>query len=247
MPDHSENIRYSRQRALPQIGDTGQTQLAGARVLIIGAGGLGNPAGLYLASAGVGHIVISDFDTVDESNLPRQILFRDTDVGFPKAEIMALRLTELNPDLRAVGISRRLERDALAEEIGFADVVLDCTDSFRSRWLINDICHAQETPLVSGAAIRLEGQLTVFPFDHHDSPCYRCLYAEEDENLNDCAGQGVLASVAGMVGTMMATEAIKLILGLPSDLAGKLMVYDGVAGTSRALRITPQSNCPVCS
>ena len=245
MPD-SPDIRYARQLSLPQIGKDGQARLANARVLIVGAGGLGNPAGMYLASAGAGHIVISDFDSVDESNLPRQILFRDSDVGFPKAEILARRLIELSPDLTAVGISRRLDKDALTEEAGFADVVLDCSDNFPTRWLVNEVCYATETPLVSGAAIRFEGQVTVFPFDRNESPCYRCLYAEDDENLLDCAGQGVLAPVAGTVGTIMTTEAIKLLAGIDSDLAGKLWVYDGLSGTSRSLGIKPKGDCPVC-
>ena len=245
MPDNSD-IRYARQHSLPQIGSHGQARLAKARVFIVGAGGLGNPAGMYLASAGVGHIVVNDFDKVDESNLPRQILFRDSDVGFPKAEIMALRLIDLNHNLTAVGISRRLDQNNLAEEIGFADVVLDCSDNFQTRWALNQICYDTETPLVSGAAIRFEGQVTMFPFSRKDSPCYRCLYAEDDENLLDCAGQGVLAPVAGTVGTMMATEAIKLIAGIESDLAGKLWVYDGLAGTSRLVGIKPLSGCPVC-
>ena len=174
-PDNS--VRYSRQLALAQIGSGGQEQLANARVLIIGAGGLGNPACLYLATSGVGHLVVSDFDTVDASNLPRQVLFRDADVGNPKAEILALRLAEANPQITAIGISRRLDADALAAEVRLADAVLDCTDNFRSRWLLNEICHAEKTPLVSGAAIRFEGQLALFRFDQQSSPCYRCLYS----------------------------------------------------------------------
>ena len=247
MTDPSDNnIRYSRQLALPQIGGDGQSRLSTARVLIVGAGGLGNPAALYLASAGVGHIVISDFDTVDESNLPRQIMFRDSDTGKPKAEILALRLVEANPDLSAVGISRRLGRDALAEEIGGVDAVLDCTDNFQSRWLLNEVCHAAKKPLVSGAAIRFEGQLTVFRFDQQAKRCYRCLYSDEDENLLDCTGQGILAPVAGTVGTMMATETIKLLCDIDSELSGKLWLYDGLAGTSRLIKIAQQSDCPVC-
>lgn len=246
MSDAANNIRYSRQLSLPQIGAAGQQRLQQSRVLIVGAGGLGSPAGMYLASAGVGHIVISDFDTVDESNLPRQILFRDGDIGFPKAEIMALRLIDLNHDLTAVGISRRLDRDELAEEVSFADAVLDCTDNFRSRWLLNEVCYENETPLVSGAAIRCEGQLTVFPFDRRDGPCYRCLYDEADENLLDCAGQGILAPVAGTVGAMMATETIKLLAGIPSELTDRLWVYDGLAGASQVIGIKPRSDCPVC-
>ena len=247
MTDPSDNnIRYSRQLALPQIGSDGQSRLRTARVLIVGAGGLGNPAALYLASAGVGRIVISDFDTVDESNLPRQIMFRDSDTGKPKAEILALRLVEANPDLSAVGISRRLGREALTEEIGSVDAVLDCTDNFQIRWLLNEVCHAAKKPLVSGAAIRFEGQLTVFRFDQQAKCCYRCLYSDEDENLLDCTGQGILAPVAGTVGTMMATETIKLLCDIDSELSGKLWLYDGLAGSSRTIKLAAQDDCPIC-
>ncbi len=242
-----KNIRYSRQLSLPQIGAEGQIRLNDSRVLIVGAGGLGNPAALYLATAGVGHIVISDFDTVDESNLPRQIMFRDTDVGKPKAEILALRLAEAAPDLNAVGISRRLNHDALAEEVRNVDAILDCTDNFQSRWLLNEVCHAEKKPLVSGAAIRFEGQLTVFHFDKQSSPCYRCLYTDADENLLDCAGQGIIAPVAGTVGAMMATETIKLLCNIDSDLSGKLWLYDGLAGSSRLIKIKQQADCSVCT
>ncbi len=245
----SNSVRYSRQLALSRIGNAGQERLANSRVLIVGAGGLGNPAALYLATSGIGHIVISDFDTVDQSNLPRQVLFRDADVGHPKAEILALRLAEANPGITAIGISRRLDAEALAAEVQLADAVLDCTDNFHSRWRLNEICHAEKTPLVSGAAIRFEGQLTLFRFDKQNSPCYRCLYTEADENLNDCAGQGVLASVAGTVGVMMATETIKLLTGNAGeaqDAQARLWVYDALAGYSKYLGISPVDDCPVC-
>lgn len=238
--------RYSRQISLSSFGTAGQARLARSQALIVGAGGLGNPAGLYLANAGIGQIVVSDFDTIDASNLHRQILFRDEDIGHPKAEVMALRLVEANPHLAAVGISRRLDGDALREEVRHVNVVLDCTDNFRSRWLLNEVCHEMATPLISGAVIRFEGQLSVFRFDRESSPCYRCLYAEEDENLGDCEGQGVLGPVAGTVGTMMATEAIKVLAGVGSDLDGRLWVYDGLNGVSRCLAIPRRSDCPVC-
>jgi len=241
------NVRYSRQLSLPRIGAAGQARLARARALIVGAGGLGNPAGLYLAAAGIGQIVVSDFDTVDASNLPRQILFRDQDVGHPKAEIMARRLVDANPELAAVGISRRLDSDALNEEVRHVDIVLDCTDNFPSRWLLNDVCRALATPLICGAAIRFEGQLSVFRFDRGGSPCYRCLYAEADESLGDCEGQGILGPVAGTVGAMMATEAIKVLTGIDSDLSGKLWVYDGLGGSSRQISIASRGDCPVCN
>ncbi len=242
-----DRVRYSRQLSLPALGEHGQARLAAARVLLVGAGGLGNPAGLYLATAGVGHMVISDFDTVDASNLPRQIMFRDTDIGKPKAEVLALRLCETSPDLTAIGISRRLDIDALRKEVSEADVVLDCTDNFQSRWLLNECCQQARTPLVSGAAIRCEGQLAVFRFDRHPSPCYRCLYSEADENLLDCAGQGILAPVAGTVGVMLATETIKLLAGVGSDTATRLWVYDALSGQSKYLAIKADPACPVCA
>jgi len=242
----SDDIRYSRQLTLPSIGQAGQARLSESRALLIGAGGLGNPAGLYLARAGLGHITVCDFDTVDLSNLPRQIMFDDTDAGKPKAEVLAVRLNAANPDTKAIGFSRRLNRDMLAAEVDQADIVLDCTDNFASRWLINAVCFEQRTPLVSGAAIRFEGQLSVFRPDLEDGPCYRCLYAEEDENLNDCAGQGILGPVAGMVGCMMATETLKALLGIATELQGKLWLYDGMAGSSRLVKINTQAGCPVC-
>jgi len=239
-------LRYSRQLSLSKIGNAGQQRLADATALIMGAGGLGNPAGSYLAGVGLGQLQVVDFDTVDLSNLPRQTLYRAADAGKPKAEILALRLREQNPDITAMGISRRLDDAGLQAEVARADVVLDCTDNFAARWQINAACAAQRTPLVSGAAIRLEGQLTVFRFDRNRRPCYRCLYSEADENLLDCAGQGILAPVAGTVGCMMATEAVKVLLDLPSDVCGALWLYDGLAGTSRSVRIPPDPGCPVC-
>lgn len=243
----ADPVRYARQLSLEQLGESGQQRLREARVLIMGAGGLGNPAGLYLASSGVGQLHIHDFDTVDRSNLPRQILFRDADTDRPKAEVMAVRLRELNPDCAALGFSRRLTAEALAEAVRSSAVVLDCTDNFASRWMINAACHAARTPLVSGATIRFEGQLAVFPFRDGTGPCYRCLYTEADENLLDCAGQGILAPVAGTVGAMMATEAIKLLLGLDSALVHALWLYDGLAGATRTVRIKAQASCPVCA
>ncbi len=243
----TEKQRYSRQLGLPALGEGGQARLADARALIVGAGGLGNPAGLYLATAGVGHIVVSDFDTVDSSNLPRQVMFRDADIGKPKAEVLALRLCEASPELTAVGISRRLDKGSLLQEISEADAVLDCTDNFRSRWLLNECCQTAQTPLVSGAAIRFEGQLAVFRFDRQPSPCYRCLYSEADENLLDCEGQGILAPVAGTVGTMMATETIKLLADIDSGQATRLWIYDGLAGNSKHVTIKADSACPVCA
>jgi molybdopterin/thiamine biosynthesis adenylyltransferase len=241
-----DSIRYSRQITLPAIGSAGQTRLGDASVLIIGAGGLGSPASMYLASSGVGQLLINDFDTVDESNLPRQVLFRDADIGNAKVAAAARQLKAINPDMNAIAIGERLDRDGLNDLVANVDAVVDCTDNFASRWLVNEVTLAQRKPLVSGAAIRWEGQVAVFRNDLDEGPCYRCLYSEADENLNDCAGQGIVAPVAGTVGTMLATETLKLLLGINSSLADALWVYDGLAGTSKVIGIPRLDNCPAC-
>lgn len=241
-----DTIRYSRQITLPAIGTAGQTRLGDASVLIIGAGGLGSPASLYLASSGVGQLLINDFDTIDESNLPRQILFRAADIGNAKVTATTRQLKAVNPDMNAIAIGERLDRDGLNDLVANVDVVVDCTDNFASRWLINEVTLEQRKPLVSGAAIRWEGQVAVFRNDLDEGPCYRCLYSEADENLNDCAGQGIVAPVAGTVGTMLATETLKLLLGIESNLTDALWVYDGLAGSSKVIRIPRLDNCPAC-
>jgi molybdopterin/thiamine biosynthesis adenylyltransferase len=243
----TDDIRYSRQITLPAIGATGQQRLGDTSVLIVGMGGLGTPASMYLANSGVGQLLINDFDTVDTSNLPRQVLYRDADTGKPKATAAAECLKLINPNVTTIAMGSRLDRVGLTELTAAVDVVLDCTDNFTSRWLINEVCADMKTPLVSGAAIRWEGQLAVFRHDQAGGPCYRCLYSEADENLNDCAGQGIVAPVAGTVGTMMATEAIKLLLDIESASAGNLWIYDGLAGTSKTIAIPAQPDCPVCS
>lgn len=241
-----QRLRYSRHISLPAIGEEGQERLRAANLLVVGAGGLGAPASLYLANSGVGRIVLNDFDRVDASNLPRQILFTPADLGRHKAEAAAAGLRRMNPDASIIPLPERLERPAMQQTVSGCDAVLDCTDNFASRWLINEICQATKTPLVSGAAIRMEAQLAIFRPDQGDGPCYRCLYSEADENLEDCAGQGILASVAGTVGCLMATEAIKIVLGLDSELTGRLWLYDGLTGTSRSIAIPPRPDCPVC-
>jgi molybdopterin/thiamine biosynthesis adenylyltransferase len=240
------DIRYSRQITLPTIGAAGQLKLGDASVLIIGAGGLGTPASMYLASSGVGQLLINDFDSIDASNLPRQVLYRDAVVGKPKATTATQYLKGINPDINAIAIGERLNRDALPELVASVDAVLDCTDNFASRWLINEVCIMQSKPLISGAAIRWEGQVAVFRPDLPSTSCYRCLYSEDDENLNNCSGQGIVAPVAGTVGTMMATETIKLLLGIESGLTGSLWIYDGLTGVSRTITIPRLDNCPAC-
>ena len=238
--------RYSRQITLDNIGAEGQAQLQTSSALLIGAGGLGAPAGLYLASSGIGQLLINDFDTIDATNLPRQVLYREADIDSFKAPVAVERLRAINPELDAIALDERMDREVLHECVAAVDVVLDCSDNFATRWLVNEVCHANRKPLISGAAIRWEGQVAVFRHDQPEAPCYRCLYTEEDENLNDGAGQGIVAPVAGTVGTLMATETIKRLLGIDSDLDGRLWVYDGLAGNSRSIAIPRQPDCPVC-
>jgi len=221
--------------------------MGGSSVLIVGAGGLGATASLYLTTAGIGRILINDFDRVDATNLPRQILFRADDLGRHKAEAAAQRLREWNPEARIIPLPERLSPHALKQSIQDVDLVLDCSDNFATRWQLNEICVSERRPLISGAAIRMEGQLAVFRADKSPSPCYRCLYSETDENLEDCAGQGILAPVAGTIGCMMATEAIKLLAGIDSELENAVWIYDAASGRSRIMRITADSGCPVCS
>ncbi len=240
------SLRYSRHLSLSNFGAEGQQRLGRSTALIVGLGGLGAPAALYLANSGIGHLILNDFDRVDLTNLPRQILFRADDVGEFKTDATSRSLKAANPELEITRINERLTDPTLSEIIPSADVVLDCTDNFPTRTMINDACVASGTPLVSGAAIRFEGQLSVFRPDHPGGPCYRCLYSEEDENLENCAGQGILAPLAGTVGCMMATEAIKVLIGLDSELNGKLWIYDGLTGSTRLVTIRPRPDCPTC-
>jgi adenylyltransferase/sulfurtransferase len=246
MSEDSE-LRFSRQLSLPQIGPTGQARLESSTVLVIGLGGLGSTASLYAANSGIGHLLINDFDRVDVTNLPRQILFSPVNVGEFKTVATARALKARNPDLDVTELNHRLVEAELSEVISHCDAVLDCTDNFASRTRINKVCVASSTPLISGAAIRFEGQLAVFRADKAKGPCYSCLYSEEDENLENCAGQGILAPVVGTVGCMMATEAVKVLVGLDSDLEGKLWVYDGLTGSTRTLKIKRRPDCPACS
>ena len=241
------NLRYRRHVGLPQLGADGQARIAAGTALVIGLGGLGCPAALYLANSGVGHLMLSDFDKVDVSNLPRQILFGPDDVGRGKAEAAATALAHVNPAVRIRAHGSRLEGETLTRAVAASDVVLDCTDNFPSRWALNRACAAAGKPLVSGAAIRFEAQVAVFRHDRAGSSCYRCLYAEDDENLQDCTGQGILAPIAGTVGCMMATEALKILAGIEPGLAGRLWLHDGLAGSSRVLTIPRRHDCPVCA
>ena len=244
--DDNKLLRYSRQIMLPDVDIDGQEKLLAARVLIIGLGGLGSPVAMYLAAAGVGHLVLADFDSVDLSNLQRQIVHNSERIGVNKAESAAQTLRALNPDIALTVITQALEQEELEREVQQATLVLDCTDNFTTRFAINAACVALQTPLVSGAAIRLEGQLAVFDLRQAASPCYACLY-EPNEDDRTCATNGVLAPLVGVVGSLQALEAIKLIVGFGTSLAGRLQLYDARHGQWRELKLTKDPVCRVCA
>jgi adenylyltransferase/sulfurtransferase len=237
--------RHARQIALPAIGEDGQASIGESTALLIGLGGIGCATASYLACAGVGQLLLCDFDTIDETNLGRQTLYGPSDVGQLKAVRAAARLAAMNPDVRLTEIPDRLSPDALAEAVSQSDVVLDGSDNFATRFQVNDAAVKSGTVLVSGAAIRLEGQLAVFGPDYKKGPCYRCLYQEADESLESCAGNGVLSPVPGVIGTMMAVEALKFMAGLPQE-TGKLNLYDAATAEWRKLNIRKTKRCASC-
>ncbi|MFP4181187.1 MAG: HesA/MoeB/ThiF family protein [Thiohalospira sp.] len=238
-------LRYGRQILLPGVDVAGQERLAGSRVLILGLGGLGSPAALYLAGAGVGELVLVDDDVVEISNLQRQIAHTTAEADTPKAESAARRIAELNPEVATRPVDHRLDEAELAAEIAAVDLVLDCSDNFATRFAVNRACATTGRPLVSGAAIRLEGQVAVF--DHRrGGPCYRCLYREEGGEAERCSESGVLGPVVGIVGSWQAAEALKLLLGIGESLTGRLLMLDLAAGDCRTLALRADPACPVC-
>jgi molybdopterin/thiamine biosynthesis adenylyltransferase len=242
-----QRLHYSRQIRLPQVGEAGQRRLLNSRALIIGMGGLGSPAAMYLAAAGTGHLVISDFDRVELSNLQRQIVHRASDIGQAKALSASKTLRALNPDIEVTPVDWQFDEAELVEQIRRADVVLDCSDNFETRFAINDACVSAGTPLVSGAAIRFEGQITTFIPKIETSPCYRCLYRDEDARYETCAAEGVLAPVVGVIGSIQAVEAIKVLLGIGESLCGKLLLFDSQAMVFHSIKLSKDPACPVCS
>jgi adenylyltransferase/sulfurtransferase len=241
-----ERIRYSRHFTLPEVGAAGQRRLKEARVLIVGAGGLGSPAALYLAAAGVGTIGLVDFDAVDLSNLQRQILHGTSAVGRPKLDSAADRLHDLNPHVQLERHAVRLSSENAMEIIGAFDLVLDGSDNFPTRYLVNDASVLLGKPNVYGAIFRFEGQVSLF--GAQDGPCYRCLFAEPPapEVVPNCAAGGVLGVVPGVIGSIQALEAVKWILGVGQALAGRLLLFDGLQLQFRELAIRKDPTCPVC-
>jgi adenylyltransferase/sulfurtransferase len=240
-------LRYSRHILLPQIGIEGQERLLAARALVVGAGGLGSPAAMYLASAGLGTIVLCDGDTVDLTNLQRQILHRTASVGQPKAVSGRDTLAQINPGVNVIALAQRLEGADFEEQVAAADVVLDCTDNFATRHALNRACVKCRKPLVSGAAIRFDGQVSVFDLRQDANPCYNCLFPEaEDVEEVRCAVMGVFAPIVGLIGATQAAEALKLIIGCGVSLSGRLLLLDGLAMEWRAIRFGKDPGCAVC-
>jgi molybdopterin/thiamine biosynthesis adenylyltransferase len=250
IPDLNDDLllRYSRHILLPNVGVEGQARLAAAHAIIVGLGGLGSPVSAYLAAAGIGRLTLLDFDRVEASNLQRQILHGEADIGRLKVDSAADALRRLNPQCQVTTIAQRLEQPDLEALCQNAAVLLDGTDNFATRCLLNRAAVATRTPLVSGAVIRFEGQLTTLDFRDPAAACYHCLYGAEAEveTAETCSESGVLASLPGVLGSLQATEALKLLLGLPT-LAGQLLLVDGLHMTFRRVRITRDPHCPVCA
>ncbi|GAA5159374.1 molybdopterin-synthase adenylyltransferase MoeB [Viridibacterium curvum] len=243
-----ELLRYSRHILLPELDVAGQEAIRKARVLIVGAGGLGSPAAMYLASAGVGTLILADGDTVDLTNLQRQILHRNDAVGRFKAESGRDMLAALNPDVVTIALPQRLEGTLLDAHIAEADVVLDCCDNFATRHAINRACVRYAKPLVSGAAVRFDGQLSTFDLRNRANPCYHCLFPDgEDVEETRCAVMGIFAPLTGIVGSMQAAEALKLIAGCGESMVGRLLVIDALDMSLRTLRYGKDAGCPICS
>ena len=240
-------LRYSRQIMLPEIDAEGQLRLAQSTVLMVGAGGLGSACSIYLAAGGVGHIILTDFDRVDLSNLQRQVLYKTTDIGRLKVEAGAEHLRALNPDVKLTLVERALTEAELSDYAGSADVIIDGSDNFKTRFAVNRASVATGTPLVSAAAIRFEAQISVFNPQHEASPCYHCLYREGSEVDATCTANGVLAPLLGIAGGIQATETMKLIMGLgDTALQGRLLLIDVMAMEWHSAILPKDPGCPVC-
>lgn len=240
-------LRYSRHILLPQIGYEGQEKLVQSHALIVGAGGLGSPVALYMAAGGVGKLTICDYDDVDLTNLQRQIIHTTQSVGLNKALSAQQTLHAINPEVEISTVREKSSEEAFEQLALEADVVIDCSDNFKTRYALNRICVKLHKPLVSGAAIGFEGQVTVFDMRHEDSPCYHCLFPDmgSEEGMR-CAENGVFAPLVGMIGTTQAAEAMKLILGLGDSLQGRLLLLDVQAMEWRSIKLNRDPSCKVC-
>ena len=245
--DDRQRLRYSRHLLLNEFGEEAQERLLASHAFVIGAGGLGSAALLYLASSGVGRITLCDGDRVDLTNLQRQIVHRLDSVGHPKAASAAATLAQINPDIRVEPLEERAGPERLLALARSADVVLDCSDNFATRHALNRACVAARKPLVSGAGIRFDGQVAVFDLRRDDAPCYHCLFAEDDAAPEErCATMGVFAPLVGIIGTFQALEAIKLLAGIGETLAGRLMLFDALSSRWHEVRLSRDPHCRVC-
>ena len=240
-------LRYSRQILLPQFGIEGQQALLDAHALIIGLGGLGSPVAMYLASAGVGELTLVDDDQVELSNLQRQIIHRTDNIGQHKVESAKQNLLKLNPEIKINTINHKLDSVQLDATVKQASVVIDATDNFEIRFAINQACVENKTPLVSGAAIRMEGQVSVFDLRDSNNPCYRCLYDEQGNSDETCSENGVMSPMVGIIGSIQAMEAIKIIANIGETLTGKLLITDSMYQEWRVMKLKKDPNCPICN
>ena len=238
-------LRYSRQIMLPEIGIEGQQALLDSTMLLIGMGGLGSPSAMYLAAAGVGHLIIADFDTVEISNLQRQVIHHTDDIGKYKVDSAKEKMLAINPGIKVTTI-KDLNDENLNSWVSKVDVVLDGTDNFDTRFKVNQACVEEKTPLVSAAVIRFEGQLSVFKGYEANQPCYQCLYSKEGNNDENCTDNGILAPVSGVMGTMQALQAIKTILDLGEKFDGKLLLFDALDLSFRSVKIPKDKTCLIC-
>jgi molybdopterin/thiamine biosynthesis adenylyltransferase len=245
-------LRYSRHILLPQVGFEGQEKLTQSHALIVGAGGLGSPVALYLAASGVRDITICDFDVVDLTNLQRQIIHTTQSVGINKAVSAQQTLYEINPEVTVQTIQKKSSEDEFSTLISHADVVIDCSDNFATRYLLNKLCVQLKKPLVSGAAIGFEGQITVYDMRNDLSPCYHCLYPDDSETTGEnnemrCASNGVFSPLVGMIGTTQAAEALKLLMGIGESLQGRLLLLDALNMEWRTIKLNRDPACPICA
>lgn len=244
--DLTPDQRYSRHVSLAQIGEAGQQKIQHSHVLIVGMGGLGSPASLYLAAAGIGRLTLADFDTVEVSNLQRQIAHSSDRVGLLKTESGKIACQQINPDCQIDTIDFALDHDELATLVPDCTVVLDCSDNFDTRFAVNSACVANRIPLVSGAAIQFDGQISVYDAREATSPCYRCLHTVPNNPADTCAQAGILGPVVGLVGCVQAIEAIKLICAIGDSLAGRLVLFDGLSMEWNEISLARNPQCPVC-
>ncbi len=244
--DDNQLMRYKRHLLLPQIDVAGQQRLLDARVLVVGAGGLGSPVLLYLAAAGIGKLHLYDDDTVEISNIQRQILFDSSVLGQSKTEAAAERLRAVNPDCQVVAVASRLEGEILNTAVADTDLVIDCSDNFSTRFAVNRACVENQKTLLSGAVIRMEGQLSVFNGHKRDKPCYQCLYQPDAYDDETCTSSGVLGPAVGVIGSLLATEAVKYIIGIGDTLEGRLLLFDAMAMRFNELKLKKDPDCPIC-